>query len=170
MRRFAVLGAVLALAGVATACGSSGDKDPTPVQTFKVTPASGATKPPASPTARATAATTAAATSAATAAASPTTTSGGATLTLVAKNILFDKATLTASAGDVTINVDNQDGGIPHNVHVFKGDSASGSSVGATPINTGPVKDTLKLRLDAGSYFYQCDVHPTTMSGKLTVS
>jgi plastocyanin len=91
-------------------------------------------------------------------------------LKLIAKNIQFDSAALTGAAGkELTVTLDNQDSGVPHNVHFFKGTDNTGDSVGATEIATGPIVQTLKLGpLDAGSYYYQCDVHPT-MLGTLTV-
>jgi len=83
---------------------------------------------------------------------------------------VFDKSSLSAPAGKITIEIDNKDGGVPHNINVFKGKDASAESLGATALNTGPTKDTLELTLEKGEYYFQCDVHPTTMSGKLTVS
>jgi plastocyanin len=94
----------------------------------------------------------------------------GNTLTLVGKDLKFDKSSLQAKAGTVVIAFDNQDNGVPHNVHVFKGNDATGESVGMTDVVAGPVKQTLTLDLVAGTYFYHCDVHPTTMTGTLTVT
>ena len=170
---------------VGIACSSSKDTDPTPVTQFKITPASGvptaaASATPASQATAATASVQGTPTSQATAAASPTqgtpqstATSGGgggSTISIAAVNILFDKTKLTASAGTVKIEFDNKDGGIPHNINVFDGKDASAKSLGATALEAGPVKQELTLDLKAGSYFYQCDVHPTTMTGTLTVS
>jgi len=90
-------------------------------------------------------------------------------LALVATNLLFDKKQLSATAGSVTIDLDNQDKGVPHNVHVFNGKDATGASLEATTIEAGPVKQSLKLDLVKGQYFYQCDVHPTTMLGTIAV-
>jgi plastocyanin len=113
------------------------------------------------------------------AAASPTTgaaaatspaASGGTTLALTAQSIQFDKTKLEANAGTVTIEFDNKDSGIPHNVHVYKGSDATGDSVGMTDIATGPTTQTLTIDLAASTYYYQCDVHPTTMNGTLTVN
>ncbi len=90
-------------------------------------------------------------------------------LVLVASNILFDKKELKAVAGDVTIEIDNQDKSVPHNLHVFSGADATGTSVGKTEMEPGPVSQSLAVKLTKGAYFFQCDVHPTTMTGTLTV-
>lgn len=90
-------------------------------------------------------------------------------LKLVSKNTLFDKTKLRAKAGEITITHDNQDGGIIHNVAVFKGSDASGELMGATELEAGPLVQTLVLDLEPGEYFYVCDVHPTTMTGQLIV-
>jgi plastocyanin/mono/diheme cytochrome c family protein len=101
----------------------------------------------------------------------PTAQAASASLTLIGENILFDKSTLVAPAGQaLTLTFENKDNGIPHNVHIFKGTDASGESVAQTDINTGPKTDTLNFGpLDAGTYYYHCDVHPATMFGTLTV-
>ncbi len=90
-------------------------------------------------------------------------------LTVVGKDIKFEQTSLTASSGKVAVEFDNQDSGITHNIHFFKGESASGESVGFTKLTAGPVKQTLALDLTAGTYFYHCDAHPQQMQGKLVV-
>lgn len=98
-----------------------------------------------------------------------TATGQGTTLSLVAKDALFDNSELKAKPGDVTIVMDNQDPGIPHNLHVFKGNNAKGQDIGKTDIAAGPTKQTLKLNLAAGVYFLWCDVHSSTASATLRV-
>ena len=88
----------------------------------------------------------------------------------MAKDILFDRARLDVAADSVTIELDHQDAGVPHNLHVFAGSDATGQSIGKTELETGPVKQTLDLDLDAGEYFYVCDAHPSTMTGALVAS
>ena len=91
------------------------------------------------------------------------------TLALNGKDLKFDRDQLEAAAGAVTIAFENQDGGIPHNLHVFSGSDATGKSLGQTDLASGPVKQTLQLELEVGRYFYVCDVHPATMTGTLAV-
>lgn len=95
---------------------------------------------------------------------------GDGSLTVVAKNTLWDKTELSAAPGDVTIDVDNQDAGIVHNIHVYKGSDSSGEDVGMTDLEAGPSEQTFTFTADAGEYFYVCDAHPATMAGTLTVS
>lgn len=90
-------------------------------------------------------------------------------LIVVGKDERFSPATLEAAAGSVTVKFDNQDDNILHNIRFYKGDSADGQFVRKTDIKRGPRTDTLKLKLEPGSYFYDCEVHPATMTGTLTV-
>ena len=92
-------------------------------------------------------------------------------LKITAQSILFDTDKLLGVAGkELTITVDNKDGGIPHNIHFFKGEDATGADAGSTELAAGPIVQTLKIGpFDAGDkYYFQCDVHPN-MSGILTV-
>ncbi len=149
-----VLSALLFIvAGVA--CNDAGASDPTPVQTFKITPASG--------------------TYIAVSAVTPTPASiksppaSANAITLAGQDLKFDQTALTAAPGAVTIRFSNKDSGVPHNLHVFDGTDAKGKSLGQTDLATGPVDQELKLDLAAGAYYFQCDAHPTTMKGTLTV-
>jgi mono/diheme cytochrome c family protein/plastocyanin len=104
--------------------------------------------------------------------AAPTPAANAQQLTVVGENIAFDKTTLSANAtAPITIKFENKDDGVQHNIHFFKGKDATGQSIGATPLSTGPTAvDTLNLgTLAAGTYFYHCDVHPDIMTGTLTV-
>jgi plastocyanin len=172
-------GLVAVAALLSAACGGgSSEKTPTTAPTTAATatrPAAtaAATKPavtPTQPAATTTPVATVAATQSAEApTAAATDATAGTTLTLSEKNNLFDKSALKAAPGDVTFVINNQDNGIPHNFHLHKGNDAAGQDVGNTQIEVGPGTQTLKLNLVAGSYYYNCDVHPATAFGKLEV-
>ena len=146
---------MLGLALGAMSCANSTEADPTPVRTFKITPA-------AQPRTVAVASA-----SPAVATASPGTAAGA--IDIIGRDTKFDVTELSSTAGAVTIRFDNRDSGIVHNLHVFRGTNAQGASVSQTTFAAGPVKQELQVNLSAGTYFFQCDAHPTTMKGTLTV-
>jgi hypothetical protein len=82
----------------------------------------------------------------------------------------FDVTELSAPADQpFTICFDNQDPSVPHNVNVL--DVQGGTSLAKTEIVPGPVQQLMDVPAQAaGTYFFQCDVHPTTMTGTLTVA
>jgi plastocyanin len=95
-------------------------------------------------------------------------------ITIVAKNILFDQGALTVPAGSaVALTVDNQDSGIPHNWSLYKSKDAAQAGeapLAGTKIETGPVKQSVTFAAPAaGTYYFRCDVHPTTMTGTFVV-
>jgi plastocyanin len=89
--------------------------------------------------------------------------------TVVAKDIAFDKKDLTAAAGKAfTIDFKNQDSpGIPHNVEIRDG---AGTVVQDQPTIDGGKSVVYNFKaLQAGGYTFVCKVHPTNMTGTLTV-
>ncbi len=161
--RLAVAAVVLTVALVSVvgaACGETGDADPTPVQTFRITPAANATAPPATSEA----------------ASSPTVPSpapdgsGSSIIEIAGISSTFDVEEVEARAGSITVEFDNRDGGVLHNIHFFAADDADGESVAETELEVGPIEQTLTFSVVPGEYYYQCDSHPTTMSGTLIVS
>lgn len=107
------------------------------------------------------------------AAATPAATPAGPaaeTLEIAAKNVRFDKTTLEVSANvPFAIEFDNQDAGVPHNVAIYT-DRTTSQSLFVGDIFPGPATRTYQVpALQAGSYFFKCDVHPTQMTGTLNV-
>jgi predicted lipoprotein with Yx(FWY)xxD motif/plastocyanin len=95
------------------------------------------------------------------------------TINLAAKNMAFDMSTITVPAGaKVTINFNNQDGGIPHNFSLFTDSSANPPALFQGQIINGPatVAYTFTAPAAAGTYFFRCDIHPTLMTGSFVVT
>jgi plastocyanin len=71
----------------------------------------------------------------------------------------------------VTLTYSN-DSAIPHDWHLFNGADPSSPTIATTAIKAGP-KDVESVSFAVpstpGRYFFQCDVHPTLMTGFLVV-
>ncbi len=101
----------------------------------------------------------------------PTTPGGPTTIDLVAKDIKFDKRSITAAVGgQVTVNFNNQDAGVQHNVSFYNNKSAS-QVIFKGDLFAGPATktETFAAPSTAGTYFFRCDVHPDTMNGSFIV-
>lgn len=85
-------------------------------------------------------------------------------VTLVADDIRWDTDCLEAEPGELTIVVDNRDGGVNHNVHLPGLPDSP-----ASPLAAGPSQQELSVTVDAGAYEFICDLHPN-MVGTLTVA
>jgi plastocyanin/mono/diheme cytochrome c family protein len=84
----------------------------------------------------------------------------------------FKEKTLTAKAGTAfTLVFDNQDATTgPHNVVISDPGGAPVAMGGDTAFFTGPEKRSYAVpALNAGTYTFVCQVHPTTMKGTLEV-
>lgn len=82
----------------------------------------------------------------------------------------FDTDCLAAPAGeDFTIDFDNQDTGVPHNVSIYTDESAA-QSLFVGDIITGDDQITYEPDPidDPANYYFHCDVHPN-MSGTFSV-
>ncbi len=102
------------------------------------------------------------------------TTQTGSTVTidLMAKNLAFNTSTITVPAGaNVIINFDNQDSGVAHNFAVYT-DSSASTAIFKGDVITGPKMTTYTFIAPTtpGTYFFRCDVHPTTMTGQFVVA
>jgi plastocyanin len=87
----------------------------------------------------------------------------------------FSTTKLKFPADDpVDLKFDNEDPSVQHNVAIYSADPIKDPSAQALftgSLETGPTTATYKIKaLAAGTYYFHCDVHPTTMHGTLTVA
>jgi len=94
--------------------------------------------------------------------------SGGDSLQISAQGIQYSTKTLQAPASKAfSITFANNDSGIPHNVEIL---DANNASVFKGAVFPGVATQTYQVpALKAGTYSFKCDVHPTIMTGTLTV-
>jgi plastocyanin len=94
----------------------------------------------------------------------------GTKLSIASSNAVFSTDCLAAPAGKAfTIAFDNQDAGVPHNVSIYADESA-GQALFTGDLVSGPKKIVYEVpALEPGTYFFRCDVHPTTMTGTFVV-
>ncbi len=93
-------------------------------------------------------------------------------VTLTAKNIAFDKSTITVPHGaTVVMTFVNNDQGIPHNFALYT-DSHATTPIFVGTIVTGVTTTTYTFTAPSapGNYFFRCDVHPTQMTGTFVVT
>lgn len=93
----------------------------------------------------------------------------GAGLTVAASGSAFDTDCLAAPAGEpFTIAFDNQDAALQHNVGIYT--APAGEELFKGDFVTGETITYQVGALEAGQLYFQCDVHPTTMSGTFVVA
>jgi plastocyanin len=90
-------------------------------------------------------------------------------LTLTARNSAFVEESLEGPAGQpFDIGFENTDTGTMHNFSIYADSSATKSLYTGDFFSSGTQTEHVPA-LEAGEYFFRCDVHPTTMKGDLTV-
>jgi plastocyanin len=93
-----------------------------------------------------------------------------ASLTIMARDLKFDKRRLTAVANSsVSLHFDNRDNGVPHNVAVYRDRSAKESIFVGETFSGNASRDYSFQTPGPGDYFFRCDVHPDTMTGTFAV-
>jgi len=89
---------------------------------------------------------------------------------VIAKNTAFNVKTIDLKANSlISLTLDNQDPGIPHNLEILTGPNGSTLVTGPAPFG-GPAKQTWTFTAPApGTYYFHCIVHPQQMNGTVTV-
>jgi plastocyanin len=101
----------------------------------------------------------------------PVTSTGGNTIMVTAAGMAFDTSTITVSAGaHVTITFNNKDNGILHNIAFYTSSAATTVIYkGENILGVSNITYTFDAPTTPGTYFFRCDVHPTTMTGSFIV-
>jgi plastocyanin len=87
---------------------------------------------------------------------------------ITAEGLAFDATTIEASAGeDFTITLVNNDSA-PHNISIYTEEGGEALVTGGTA-EAGQTVTIDVSALDAGEYYFQCDIHPD-MNGSVVVS
>jgi plastocyanin/glucose/arabinose dehydrogenase len=92
-------------------------------------------------------------------------------INLTAQNTAFNQTNLTVKAGsNVTLNFTNNDSGVQHNFALYNDSNASNPIFRGTLITgVSNMTYTFDAPLKPGTYYFQCDVHPTQMHGNFIV-
>ena len=87
---------------------------------------------------------------------------------ITAEGLAFDATTIEAAAGeDFTITLVNNDSA-PHNISIYTEEGGESLVTGGTA-EAGQTITIDVSALDAGEYYFQCDIHPD-MNGSVVVS
>jgi plastocyanin len=89
-------------------------------------------------------------------------------VTLAAANIAFEPTSLTVPAAEAfTLRFHNEDANTQHNVQIFDDPEFGGIPLFSGALITGVRQTDYEVDpLEAGAYFFRCEVHPT-MTGKM---
>lgn len=91
------------------------------------------------------------------------------TVAVSADNLEFDVSTIEAPAGEAFTIVFTNNESQPHNVAVYREEGGEEIVIGEIITGPGATTETEVPALEAGTYYFRCDVHPE-MEGEVVVS
>ncbi|MGH2383306.1 MAG: cupredoxin domain-containing protein [Candidatus Limnocylindria bacterium] len=90
-----------------------------------------------------------------------------ADVTVTSTDMVFDSDTITVAAGEsFTVALVNEDA-MPHNIAIYTDESASEALFVGDMVTDGTITYEIDA-LEAGEYFFRCDLHPE-MTGTIVV-
>jgi plastocyanin len=95
-----------------------------------------------------------------------------AVVSITAHGLAFNISQITVSSrAAVTVNFNNQDSGVTHTFSVYTNSATTTSIFAGTPL-TGVSSTTYRFTAPSvpGTYYFQCDFHPTMMHGSFVVT
>ena len=96
---------------------------------------------------------------------------GAVTIEFVARNLSFAKRRVSVPpSANVIAVLDNQDGGVLHNVAFYtQGNAAQAIFKGTIFEGPATLEESFEAPSVPGDYYFRCDVHPDTMNGTFRV-
>jgi plastocyanin len=93
---------------------------------------------------------------------------GGVTSEVTAKDVVFDTEEITLAAGEpASLRFVNEDS-VQHNIAIYTDKSARKALFTGDLISAGTTTYEIPPP-EKGKYYFQCDIHPTSMFGTVTV-
>jgi plastocyanin len=91
------------------------------------------------------------------------------TVAVSSDNLEFNVSTIEAPAGEAFTIVLTNEESQPHNVAVYREEGGEQIVIGEIITGPGATTETQVPALEAGTYYFRCDVHPE-MEGEVVVS
>ena len=90
-------------------------------------------------------------------------------ITLSAAAVQFDTDQLSWPAGEETTVAFHNEDSVPHNFSIYTDESGEKDLFVGPEVGAGASADYAVDPLEAGEYFFRCDLHPTSMTGTVTI-
>ena len=94
---------------------------------------------------------------------------GGVSTSLSAAGVAFDVKELTFTADEPAALAFANEDAVPHNLAIYEDDSVTKDLFVGAEVAGGSSTEYEIPPLDKGEFFFRCDLHPTSMTGTVTV-